>query len=75
VIDLGTLYRARVELQRTADAAALATPLLKAANASWETVIDKLDEIIQELRITMFCTGAQNLRDLKETPHFRERNP
>ncbi len=58
-----------------ADAAALATPLLKTANASWETVMEKLDEIIQELRITMFCIGARNLRELKERPRLRERNP
>ncbi len=58
-----------------ADGAALATPLLKAANASWETAMEKLEEIIQELRITMFCIGARNLREMKETPHLRERNP
>lgn len=58
-----------------ADGAALATPLLKAANASWGTVREKLDEIIEELRITMFCIGARNLRELKETPNLREREP
>jgi isopentenyl-diphosphate delta-isomerase len=58
-----------------ADGAALATPLLKAANASWGTVREKLDEIIEELRITMFCIGARNLRELKETPNLRERGP
>jgi len=58
-----------------ADAAALATPLLKAGNASWEAVMEKLDEIIGELRITMFCIGARNTRELKETPHLRERDP
>ncbi len=58
-----------------ADGAALATPLLKAANGSWEAVVEKLDEIIGELRITMLCIGARNLRELKETPHLRERNP
>lgn len=58
-----------------ADGAALATPLLKAANASWGTVREKLDEIIEELRITMFCIGARNLRELKETRHLREREP
>lgn len=59
----------------SADAAALATPLLKAANASWEAVMEKLDEIIRELRISMFCIGARNLRQLKETPYLREREP
>ena len=58
-----------------ADGAALATPLLKAANASWGTVREKLDEIIEELRITMFCIGARNLRELKETSNLREREP
>ncbi len=58
-----------------ADAAALATPLLKAADASCEAVVEKLHEIIQELRITSFCIGARNLRELKETPHLREREP
>jgi isopentenyl-diphosphate delta-isomerase len=58
-----------------ADAAALATPLLKAANASWEAAMEKLDEIIKELRIAMFCIGARNLQELKETPYLKERNP
>lgn len=56
------------------DGAALATPLLKAADASWEAVRERLEEIIQELRIVMFCIGARNLHDLKETPCLRERD-
>jgi isopentenyl-diphosphate delta-isomerase len=58
-----------------ADGAALATPLLKAANASSEAVMEKLNEIIQELRIAMFCIGSRKLRELKGTPYLREREP
>ncbi len=56
-----------------ADAAALATPLLKAANSSAQAVTQRLEVIIQQLRIAMFCIGAKNLKELKGTPHLRER--
>ena len=50
------------------DAAGMAAPLLKAANISRETVMAELQEVIEELRISMFCIGAANLRELKGSP-------
>jgi isopentenyl-diphosphate delta-isomerase len=55
-----------------ADLAGIAAPLLRAANISAEAVISALQEIIEELRITMFCTGTITTEELKNTP-FMER--
>ena len=51
-----------------ADVAALASPLLKAAALSAEAVVERIEEISQELRIAMFCIGAAHLGELRETP-------
>lgn len=51
-----------------ADAAGIAAPLLRAANISAETVATALQEIIEELRISMFCIGAASLKQLKGSP-------
>lgn len=56
-----------------ADAAGIAAPLLKAANISVETVMVTLQEVIEELRISMFCIGAASLRDLKHSPFLKRR--
>jgi isopentenyl-diphosphate Delta-isomerase len=55
-----------------ADAAGMAWPLLKAAVNSETEVIEKLEEMIQVLRIAMFCIGAKNISILKYSPflHF-----
>ncbi len=55
-----------------ADAAGIATPLLKAANISAASVMAALQEVIEGLRISMFCIGAASLRELKNSP-FLER--
>ncbi len=55
-----------------ADAAAMASPFLKAAAISAEAVIETIDELAQELRITMFCIGAGSIAALKDTPHLRQ---
>ncbi len=55
-----------------ADAVGIAAPLLKAAGVSAETVISYLHEIIEELRITMFCIGAASLRDLQDSPFLKK---
>lgn len=49
-----------------ADLCGLALPLLKPATISPEVVKEKLKEIIEELKITMFLTGANNLEELRE---------
>jgi isopentenyl-diphosphate delta-isomerase len=56
----------------SADLAGIAAPLLKAANISEEAAVTALQEIIEELRIAMFCTGTASIYELKNTP-FLER--
>jgi len=51
-----------------ADAVGIAAPLLKAADESAETVEAYLKEVIEVLRIAMFCIGAPKVSDLKGTP-------
>ncbi len=48
--------------------------LLKAATQSTDRVIEIIDQISLELRITMFAAGARNIKELsKITLNFRER--
>lgn len=49
-----------------ADLVGLATPFLKKAVASAEEVVDEMDLLATELRITMFCSGAGTLADLRQ---------
>jgi isopentenyl-diphosphate delta-isomerase len=56
-----------------ADAAGIATPLLKAASASTATASACLRAIIEELRIAMFCIGAPSLAELKGSPHLERK--
>ncbi len=46
----------------------IAGSLLKAASQSSDTVINHIDEILLELRITMFAVGAGDILTLKHTP-------
>jgi len=55
-----------------ADAAGIAAPLLKAADVSAEAVIASVAEVIEVLRIAMFCTGAARLSDLKGSPFLEK---
>ncbi len=50
-----------------ARAAGLATPFLTPATEGGAAVVTKLEEIIEELRIAMFCVAAQNLDSLRHT--------
>ena len=56
-----------------ADAAGIAAPLLKAANISAESVMGALLEIIEELRISMFCIGTADLDELKNSPLLKRK--
>src|SRR5262249_6301793 len=47
-------------------AAGVAGPALRAAAASAEALVDSLQQLIDELRITMFCAGAGTLADLRD---------
>jgi isopentenyl-diphosphate delta-isomerase len=51
-----------------AHAAGLGTPFLRPASLSAAAVVTKLQEVVEELRISMFCTGAQTLGALRDTP-------
>ncbi len=51
-----------------ADAAGIALPLLKPGTLSTEAVVDTLEEVIEGLKIAMFCTGTANIPALKNTP-------
>ncbi len=44
--------------------AGMAYPFLKAADASPEAVIDKIDRTVRELKVAMFCAGVRNLAEL-----------
>ena len=49
------------------DIVGIGRPLLKAANISSDETIDLLTAIIEEMRISMFCIGASNISELKNT--------
>ena len=55
-----------------ADMAGIAAPLLEAANSSAEQATELLQDIIEELRICMFCIGASNIETLKESPFLQK---
>ncbi len=56
-----------------ADAAGIGGPLLKAAASSDDEVVGCLEEIVKQLRISMFCTGASTIANLRATPLLRRR--
>ena len=56
----------------SADAIGIAGPLLQAADKSAGDVIDYLKEIIEVLKIVMFCTGADSINNLKCSPFLRK---
>ncbi|RIK37447.1 MAG: type 2 isopentenyl-diphosphate Delta-isomerase [Chloroflexi bacterium] len=49
-----------------ADLVGLASPFLKRAVDSVEAVVDEMETLIAELRITMFCSGAGALDQLRQ---------
>lgn len=51
-----------------ADLVGIALPLLKPATKGEDDVEKKLYQIIKELRIAMFLSGARNLKDLRKKP-------
>jgi isopentenyl-diphosphate delta-isomerase len=48
-----------------ADLVGLASPFLRRAVESEEAVIEEMELLVDELRIAMFCSGAQSLPDLR----------
>jgi isopentenyl-diphosphate delta-isomerase len=53
-----------------ADAGGLALPFLKAAEISAEAVSNTIEQIVRELRIAMFCIGAENIKALQGTENL-----
>jgi isopentenyl-diphosphate delta-isomerase len=53
-----------------ADAVGIAHPLLEAAMKSNKDVEDILNQLIEELKICMFCLGAKSINDLKNRIHL-----
>jgi isopentenyl-diphosphate Delta-isomerase len=56
-----------------ADAAGIAMPLLKAANNSSSEPPEILSEMIEVLKIAMFCTGAGSIPKLKNSEYLKKR--
>lgn len=50
-----------------ADTVGIALPLLKPATTSQDTVIERLEDIIRELRLTMFVIGVRTIAELKKS--------
>jgi len=50
-----------------ANLAGMALPFLKPATISSEQVLDRLEEILLEIRIAMFCSGAKTLNELDKS--------
>lgn len=49
----------------------MAYPFLQAATESADRVVERIDRIVQELRVTMLCTGARTVQELAATPIFQ----
>ena len=56
-----------------ADSAGIGAPLLRAAGSSCSEVVSYLCSIIDELRITMFCTGSSTIDQLKRATLLSKR--
>jgi len=54
-----------------ADLVGVALPLLRPAVESADAVIKVIKQILFEFQTTMFCIGAKNLADLRETPFLK----
>ncbi len=48
-----------------ADLVGLAQPFLEAAMVSADAVYERIQRVVQELKITMFCTGCRDLAELR----------
>lgn len=55
-----------------ADAAGMAVPFLEPATVGSSAVRAKLEELVTQLRIAMFCVGITDVEQLKDTPLLRD---
>jgi isopentenyl-diphosphate delta-isomerase len=58
-----------------ADLAALGQPLLAAALESADKVVEFLSGVIHEIKVSMLCVGAKDLRSLRQVPLIRAIRP
>ncbi len=56
-----------------ASLAGLASPFLKAAHETQEAVDELIGILVNQLKISMFCTGAQDIDALRHTPLLQAR--
>lgn len=49
-----------------ANACSIARPFVVAANTSYESIINLIDQLVLELKISMFLTGSKNLQELQK---------
>lgn len=56
-----------------ADAVSVAHPVLEAATQSPAAVVEKLRQLIAELRVAMFCIGVRDLTELRGTARLQQR--
>ena len=57
-------------IARGADAAGIAGPFLRAADVSLDAARDYAREVVETLRIAMFCTATRTISELKGTPRL-----
>jgi len=55
-----------------ADMAGIAAPMLKAASISAEAVVMSIREIVEVLKISMFCISAASVNELKKSPFLKK---
>jgi isopentenyl-diphosphate delta-isomerase len=55
-----------------ADVAAIGQPLLAAALESSDKVIESLNGVVHELKVSMLCVAARNLAELRRAPLLRQ---
>ena len=51
-----------------ADLAGMAWPFLAAATESSQRVVERIERVVRELRIAMFCLGARTIAELQRVP-------
>lgn len=65
---ISTGYHMAAALALGADAVAVCQPLLAAAREGSDQVVAKLEALLYELRVAMFCTGAPSVLALRTIP-------
>jgi isopentenyl-diphosphate Delta-isomerase len=72
---ISTGYHMAAALALGADTVAVSQPLLAAAREGPQEVVAKLETLLYELRVAMFCTGATNVPALRKVERTSQRMP